>query len=273
MTQITTNKIIVCPALSKEEGLIISANSGMKVKVISKKNLASEINSAITKVYNYCRFSIPLESDMKIMVDDMVKDISNYFTSITIEEINLAFHNGARKMYGEFAGISNAVMFEWLKKYTTSIQRQLAIKKQNEFLNPPPKVLTPEEEKAIIVGGCLKLFEEFKEKGVVGDYGNVNYRFLRSAGIINFTEGRRNEFKKHAQAILRQEAQERKVSAKGIYAIRDAIKQTDSANDINSTEVIAEAKRIALNTYFRELVEMGIELKDQINNNQNQNKP
>ncbi len=266
MTQLTTIKINICPVLSKEENVLISAYSGTKVRVLSKKELASAINDSITKIYNYCRYSIPVDSDMKIMVDDMVKDISTYFSQVTIDEINLAFNKGARGEYGEFAGISNAVMFAWLQKYVSSAQRQLAIKKQAEYLNPKPIELTSQEKKKIIHDGCLLMFSEFKDKKFVLDIGNATYNYLDSIGIFQWAKGRKFEFLRQAQSQLIEEHKNVKDSMKDKIKRRDIQDALEGIKNTQSTEVVSRAKRIALNTYFSDLTEMGIELNEKMEN-------
>lgn len=268
MTQLTTTKINICPGLSKEESLIIQAYSGTKVKVLTKKDLATELNDAITKVYNYCRYSIPVDSDLKIMVDDMVKDVLNYFNQVSIEEINQAFHNGARKMYGEFAGISNAVMFGWLQNYVSSTQRSEAIKKQREFLNPPPKVLTAEEKLKIINDGCLLVFEKHKKEGWTEDIGNVNYNYLDSLGVFQWAKGRKFDFIRQAQEVLRLETQNALESCADNIERAAIRKRLEEVNNAQSDRVKSMAKRIALNEFFKSLVEVGEELQDRINQKQ-----
>src|SRR5689334_16711450 len=156
MTTTLQIKKSIAPELNNAEKQIVLANSGTKVSVLTKRDLTSGLIDSISETYAYCKYATPESIELKAMADELAKDVSGYFTTLTLEEINLAFHNGARKMYGEFAGISNAVMFGWLQKYVSSTQRSEAIKKQREFLNPPPIVLTAEEKLKIIHDGCLK---------------------------------------------------------------------------------------------------------------------
>ncbi len=182
-----------------------------------------------------------------------------------VEEINLALHNGSRKMYGDFAGISNAVMFTWLQNYTSSSLRAEALKKQREFLNPPPKILTPAEQIKIIHDACLQGFEEYKTKGHSLLINSVSYDYLDSLNIFQWAKGRKFEFIRQAQEVLKIEHQNDLEICKDSVMRIDILSALEEVNNPKAKKVLSRAKTIALEEYFKCLVDVQEELNDKIN--------
>lgn len=258
-------KISVCPELSLQENEMVVANSGTKIKVLSKKEISSKLIDSVSKAYWQCKYATPSPVDLKLMADELAKDVSVYFTKLTIEEVDMAFRNGCRKVYGDFAGISNAVMFTWLQNYVMSTARMDALKKQREYLDPPPEKLTTEQKLKIIHDGCLQGFEEFKAKGSSFLITPVSYDYLDSKNVFQWAKGRKFDFIRQAQEILKMESQN------DLLACKDDVKRIEirnalhEVNNAKSNKVLSKAKTIALTEYFSCLVEIGMELSEKIN--------
>lgn len=252
----------IAPTLSNYERQIVNARENVRVKEINAMDLKTKLSETISKAFFDCRYAVPQPMEFKIMVDGLYKDVSNCASTLTIEEINICFRNGCGKVYGEFTGLSNATFRNWLHKFIASPERQSAIKKQQEFLTPPPKILTEKEKDELLNKGVLALFEDFKKKGSVLDIGGISYDYLDKIGLLRLSKARKLEIKSEAQSKLEIEAERKKQSAKGFVDLRDAIKQLDAIKDGSSDKIKFECKRIALNNYFKELVENGFDLKD-----------
>lgn len=250
------------PELSRQERSIIEAKQSPVCAKMDDFFLEKNINEVVAMAYFNMRWTAPKPDEINLIVKSLCKDIRDYFSTLTINEIKIAVNQGCNKFYGEFAGLGKSVLAHFINSYMQSNERLEAIKKQVRFLKEPEIVLSEQEKKDKVKNGCLEMFERFKNGETINDIGNVNYNYLAKLGVINFTERRRSEFKKQAQEVLRKEAVLKRSSAKGINAIRDAIKEIEAVNDQNGNKVIAEAKRIALQTYFEELVIMGEELNE-----------
>lgn len=249
--------------LSTSEKEIALASCEKKVKEYNLKDITVLISSLIYKTHAECG-TMADNNNINITIDSFIKDVRNYNTNISFQEIELSFRNGYKGEYGEWFGLNNKTYFQWINGYTQSVKRRETIKKRQELLNPPPRVLSDQEKKKIIHEGCLKVFEEFKLKGSVMDMGNVNYNYLDSLGIFQWAKGRKFDFIRQAQDILKGENQSAWEACKDIIerqAIRNAMADINNAQ---STQVISMAKRIGLNEYFKCLVEVGEELKDKI---------
>ncbi len=70
---------------------------------------------------------------------------------------------------------------------------------------------------------------------------------------------------RQAQEILRMESQKELEACKDNVERKSIRMRLDELNNVQSTHVVTMAKRLALNEYFKCLVEVGEELKDKIN--------
>lgn len=221
------------------------------------------MNGLIHRIHAECG-QVEDSENINITIDLLVKDLKTYNKNISFQEIELAFRNGIKNEYGDWYGLNNKTYFGWINGFTMSVKRQETIKKRDELSIVKPVELTEEEKKKIIHEGCLLVFEEFKAKGHVVDMGNVNYNYLDSMGVFTWAKGRKFDFIRQAQEVLRAESQNSLEATKDVFERKKIREGLEEINSAQSTKVIARAKRIALNTYFKDLVEMGIELKEQL---------
>lgn len=215
-----------------------------------------KMDELIIKTFAKTNFKIEPEIH-NATIDELCYDLQKYNGTLTFEEIELAFKNGYKKVYGDFFGLSNATYFGWVNAYTWHFNR-LNAKKAIEIANKPqPKPEISEEEKQKqVLGGVLRTFEDFKKGANILDPGNCSYNFLDKKGLIKFTKERKNKFIAVAKEKLIQDA----LTKKGIKSISKVIQSVTSEKSV----IISNAKREALKTYFSDLIEMKQELKDEL---------
>jgi len=266
MTKLLNQNNQISPFLDGQEREMIESKVGKPLRELKVLEVRIFISTLIAKTHLDCGQTIK-EKDIEIGLKELVNDIVSYGGGFTLMQIANCFKIGAMKELGDYYGLNNNTYRQWVRNYLSYQKRLDANKKQKEFLENlnKPVVLSPEEKEKLIKDGCLSAFDIFKQKGFYPDMGNVTFDYLYySQKVINFTKQRRDEFKKQAKLVVLSEKKKQMESTPSIIGIRtlkNAIKQIEES-DNETDEVIREAKRIALNTYFKELVEMEIDLKD-----------
>ena len=131
-------------------------------------------------------------------------------------------------------------------------------KKRNENKSSPKDLLI---EKVNI---CLEYFNSYKlekDKGNIidmRDWGNLRYDFLSEIGLINYTNEEKIKIKKIAKARLieRKTKSSNEFNRKGLTKFIEEI----NSNEANSI-LISESKQIALEDYFKSLVDFELSLE------------
>lgn len=242
---------------------IAIASTEKKVKDYNLKEFSYLISGLIHRTHAECGQKEDADS-IDITIDMFIKDLREYNKNISYQEIELAFRNGFKNEYGEWFGLNNKTYFQWVNGYTMSVARKQAIKNRELLLVPAEIKLSEEEKNKIIHEGALMAFSQFKEKGFVLDVGNVNYNYLDSKGVFNFTKARKVAFMEQAKINLQKEAAKNLDENSNQIARMDIRRSLGDITSDKSDKVIAEAKRIALNTFFADLVEMDIELETKL---------
>lgn len=249
----------ICPALAGEERLIAIASSGKKIKEYSIKEVAHKANELVTMAYFTCGFKIE-KKDQQLLVMELAKELKAYFTTISFAELDIAFHNGCRKEYGEYMGLSIVTFYTWIQSYMACSERMSAKKKQREYIAslnaPPPPTAT--EIHVQMMKSCISMFDDFKNNIIrnsadVFDAGNAHYNFLDKLGLIEFSVEKKKELYEIAKRRLVTK-NERKLVTETNTAFRAAIKEEILSFEKGNDLVKNEAKRVALETYFMELI-------------------
>ncbi len=263
MTEVVKFKWLALNLLPEERELAHAFN-GTLVKDIAKNDLEVHLlkiveNTYLTRGWTY-------DGAMgAIQAHECVKDIKQYFGTLTIEEIAIAFAKGVRNEYGEYIGLNVATYFIWLRTYMTSSVRTEAKKKQLAYKmeQEKPKELSEKEKDAILKQGALDAFEKYKKDGTYADLGNPVYNWLDKKGKIPFPIERKKEFMLIAEKNLEVQLQASKDVAADIYERRKIEQQL--IHLVNEKDkIICEAKRIALCIFFKELIEFDQDIKDML---------
>lgn len=253
------------PLLSQSEIEIVICKEGKKIKDLKRSEVKVFLSTLIVKTYQDCG-QTAVEKDIELSVNEVLIDVLNYAGGFTIAQITHAFKLGRLGEFGEWYGLNSNTFQKWIRGYMGYSKRFDANKKQEAYLKElnKPKEPTAEEKKEFIKQVCLKAFEDFKEKGFVIDAGNASFNYLWNNRIISFTSQRTTEFKLKALEVVKLE----KVAKMDNPELRKEIKKSLAEIEkkmLEHNEVLIEAKKIALNTFFKELMETETELKDLLN--------
>lgn len=124
--------------------------------------------------------------------------------------------------------------------------------------------LTEHEKDQIIWDGILTAFDLFKATGEKVEFGGIKYDFLKCRGMIPFTNERRDEMMKLARMRITMKFEQGMVKAKTFNEMSKLKDQIMNRGKDFEAQVMEEAKTIAINTLFADLVESGSEINDLI---------
>ena len=122
--------------------------------------------------------------------------------------------------------------------------------------------LTDQEKDQIIWDGILTAFERFKTTGEKVEFGGIKYDFLKCRGMIPFTKERRDEMMKLSRLRITMKFEQGMVKAKTFNEMSKLKEQIINMGKDFEAQVMEEAKTIAINTLFADLVESGSEIND-----------
>lgn len=247
---------------SPSELIIIKARQDVQIHFKNRLELESSISDLLYKIYYYLGYKIN-DEEMTLMAATVMQDMLIYFRWQTLEEIRLAFEKGSQGEYGEFIGLNAARFNSWMRHFLSDRKRTDALAKELRLKEVEKKEPTKEELFAQSKAFALAAFEKFKADGSYNDIGNPVYEFLDSIQLIPFSVERKKEMFELAKEKI-------KAKANPAYAVNQAertsftaILESIEANGKDVQERIkVEARKIALNTYFSELVEMDTNLMD-----------
>ena len=240
--------------LTISEKEIALADCGIKIKDIGDDELCSFVLKLVGQTHLNCGQTLDTFR-LQETVDELYKDLKKYYSTLSMEEIKLAFTNGYKKEYGEYYGLNNATYFGWVGAYTNN-EKRLKVKKiiaEAKIATKVEPVKSAEEIAYILKAACIKAFDEYRLGKYVVDAGNVKYNFLVSLGIINFSTERKAEILAATKVRLRHEAIANKERAETVEK---------ALSKILDITIISEARKDALFVFFKELKESELELSD-----------
>jgi hypothetical protein len=243
------------PPLEKK---IMESTYAVQISQAPEAQLKDAVRSSVTNaLYNLGQ---KMEDGERMILQSRIAlDLRFHFQTLTIEEIKNAMDLGSKGEFrvkpDEVLYLSPEKIYSWFKAYKVGVKRE-ASKKMAEISQKAEKAKEPtqEEKQKIVSDSILIRFEEFKKTGEVKDYGNVTYDSLDRMGLIPFTKERKREIYNEADRVLRAS----KIDDK------DFLKRLREMHSEAQNLVKAEAKILALTIFFKDLVEMEVELKDLI---------
>ncbi|WP_459186687.1 hypothetical protein ACGE0T_10915 [Parabacteroides sp. APC149_11_2_Y6] len=211
-------------------------------RISAGKNTVQDVIVIIGGIYAQAGQTI-LPNELATMANALFRDIQARYSSLTMQEVRVAFENGVRGDYGTFYGLSIVTFNNWLKAYKQSEERYKAVKSLNRAKNAlpaPGEAYNNQKMKEM----CLRYFDSYKKTGNPGFACVTVYQFLQKEKVINQSK----EYKLSVMEKVRN-------SKKG----KGALKFPD---EILENRIKCEAVEICLKAFFQELIEMDMELKD-----------
>lgn len=212
----------------------------------------NEVLAQVEKSIVHLGWKVPNDTDMELLVNEITTSIRNDYKQLRTEEISMCFAKGIRGEYGDFMGMSIVTFEKFIIGYLNS---QYRINLGKTLPRPEEKATPKELTRQDRIDFALKAFQAFKEKGFYNDLGNIVYAFLDSEKLIPFTAKEKFE----TLEIARQEEYQRlsnPLSSAEASKFNKQIEELISGNE----SIIPKSKRIALNTYFKRLVDNHFEL-------------
>jgi len=254
--------------LNELERQIIKATRSSMVKDVEDKNLISLLIVIIENAFIDTGQSPKVaDSDIKRFNKEFAKslmqDIREYFSSIRVEEIELAVKNGIRNYYGDFFGINVSTIHGFIRAYKHSPDRSEAIRKQK--LHEESMITTdnskPANIEAMFRAGCIQAFEDYKKTKNIIDFGSVRYEYLKEKGLITISEQQYKELKIRAKTLVELELSSMK-SGKDTSSI---IALINTFNNQRESRVTAEINLLAMKDFFDTLISQNKSLADLLN--------
>lgn len=184
------------------------AEKRFKSPAVSSVNLVNELSflgflyMLITKTFIKC--GQPIEADkIEVVVGLFSEEILDDFPYITVKEIEKAFKDGYKGNYGKYYGLNVLTFIGWIDFFVKNIRNKelLKLKVIDEAAKLPE--LSESGKKEILVNGCIRCFNEFKDTGSLPIASSHIYKFLDSRGVFNFTSIELDKIHKTAIQRLR----------------------------------------------------------------------
>lgn len=244
-----------------ENQIIKSALKSTLVKSAVPYEIDGSVSVAIDKAIFYLGLKTP-NDDRDMIKIAVIDDVKRHFPQLTISEIGIAIENGSKGLYGEVKGLAPKDAFNWLNAYTQSEVRKHQIAELAKQSAPAPKP-TDDEQVQMAWNNLLNAWANFKKEGSYNDFGNAVYKTLVDNGKINFSDEQKADFYRLAKAELMK--QYNPVQYVGnvvkMNECKSIIAEITNGGDQN-TRVKVNAKKLALNHFFKELAEMEMDITD-----------
>jgi hypothetical protein len=248
--------------LTELERQIIKAMNGEIIKKIDDKQLLKSLTILIENAFSDTGMN--QKSEIKKFAESLMQDVKEYFSSLTIAEIELAIKNGTRNYYGEYFGLNVASIHGFIRAYKHSPDKSEAIRKQRLHED---SIIQPEEQKhenidLMFKNGCVKAFSEYKLTKKLIDFGSVRFEYLTGKGLLSKSVTEDPELKSRAKTNIELELSDMK-RGRDTSSI---IQLMNSFNTQRESRLSAEIKLIAMKDYFDSLISQKIELADLLEN-------
>lgn len=244
-----------------ESSIIETALRGVKVCDADNVQISGVVSAALDSAFLYVGLNTSVEdrNATKLMV---INDCRKHFSLLAVPEIAIAIDNGVHGKYGEFVGISAAIVYKWLTEYSLSQIRKI---KMLEINKPEPFEMSNDDKEKMYWNNLVNAWEHYKEHGYYNDMGNAIYRTLEINKKINFTSEQKEIFKSDAKHKLIKEFNPLKHIGNFVKINECKLIIEGLNNGSENSRIISEAKNIALNQFFKELLEMDMNIIDLFN--------
>lgn len=228
---------------------------------------AENLKALYASLLALCKLIGVTEAPDKDTIQLLIKHLQEFHPDFSGEEVIRAFNLAtAGKLNFEFKHynrVTPQLLSHTLNKYKELRNKDLIVfnREEQRQLSASESIEPTEEEKLeLSKKGALAMFENYvNEKNAeqvlipVRDYGNVVYNFLDKIGVIEISDEEKSQLMDRAREVSMNKAM-----SKGSKAVRD-FKDKEDRGD--KTEVISEAKQIAVKDFFEMVINTKKDLK------------
>lgn len=225
------------------------------------------LSLALTKICAYA--GIKDEGLSSFDAEDIIKMILSAYNSLTLEEVYKAFElerYGVYKDKTQHYQLFNAeYVSAVLKKYNSWKQ----ITKIEHNIQPENKIpeMSDTQKKEIVNNGVLRVFNEYKETGIIAEPCTHVFDELYERGHIKGGETPALQAyyqKKYQQAQTEVEAEMKQETAGSVADLRNIREELEKIQQGASEKIIVRTKRIILSEYFDKLLKEKINVEELI---------
>jgi hypothetical protein len=112
---------------------------------MQQQELKDRVIKALAKTYIDCGKVIE-SKELISLSNGVINEIKRYFINLKIDELDLCFQNGVRKVYGEYFGLNIVTFHQWIKSFMAEEKRLEAIKIRSTPRIEPIKEYTEEDK-------------------------------------------------------------------------------------------------------------------------------
>lgn len=249
---------------------VAAAKSGLCIADFNLDELSEKLTTLIGSTYQDAGQIIE-PGDLATMAYRLQRELFNY-PFLRFAELELAVSNGSKKLYGKYFGINVLTIIDWITAYQQSEECK---RYAHEVTKAIYVTKEPDEEAKEQIGRtlALKTFADHKEGKDINLPAVTVYDFLDKKKLIVFAKEQKIEFMEKATENLKMSIgmqaskTDNKVEVKKLKSrIADIAKLQTGEKDLTDEETakalqINEAKRIALRTFFDDLVTFDQELE------------
>ena len=241
------------PQPTKQQDKYIVLAQSKKIAVFERKEAFDYIRNKIKLAYFESGFDAKLDTEtLNVMTNTLYRDIITDYKTLTTGELSEAMHQGVRKKYGEYMGISVVSILSWIDAYLKNPERKEQIANYQKQLMQPKQISQTEIE-SIYKEIIPSMIAEYKRTGNVMNYGNARYEYLVKKELIA-----EDAFKKHitdSENIVRkkllndQREAELSLNRKEVRRLDESIANLTQQSNM----IMKEACRLAVLEYIKTL--------------------
>jgi hypothetical protein len=155
--------------LIKQQNHYLTALNSKLIVDMQQNELKDRVIKTLAKTYIDCGKVIE-SKELISLSNGVINEIKRYFINLKIDELDLCFQNGVRKVYGEYFGLNIVTFHQWIKSFMAEEKRLEAIKIRSTPRIEPIKEYTAEDKLRIRDEFMSYAKSTYKKSGHFGLY-------------------------------------------------------------------------------------------------------
>lgn len=260
----TTMAINLSPA---EREVVKAAASGSIIHLVNEAEIKQVLTIILGKLYYQAGHTIKgngeeeQKKSLELLAASVAADLKEYFPTLTLAEVEVAFGRGIRQYYGEWYGLNVAQLHTFVRSYKHSEERTEALHKQKQHLleNQPAEAEPDKQQIRMFMDkACVEDLESYRKSGILNDYGGAKYDHLVERGLLQLTPERQAEYLALADEQIHYEHTQQQKGA----TLTTARQLHELFKSTKMSQQQSRAKYLALKDYYDGLLEMEVNLQD-----------